>query len=210
MPSIDEILASSPLAGLKPAGVAARDAVGARRMLMEWYASDTARASVRDQLAPLEKLGPAPRRDGDPDAGGLSRQAGIDHQDRAKAAPAPQRGGQPAAGHNGTAGDGSRRPRSAARPPARMSRTAAGLTGRSGAAVAAGAGALPVAAPACPGSSRAAQTAFPPVPRMVHPQATASAPTICRPWPDSASGSCAATAGGAPVGSVITQVRRLA
>ena len=28
-------------------------------MLMEWYASDTARASVRDQLAPLEKLGPA-------------------------------------------------------------------------------------------------------------------------------------------------------
>jgi DNA-binding PucR family transcriptional regulator len=27
-------------------------------MLMEWYASDTVRASVRDQLAPLEKLGP--------------------------------------------------------------------------------------------------------------------------------------------------------
>jgi DNA-binding PucR family transcriptional regulator len=27
-------------------------------MLMEWYSSDTARASVRDQLAPLEKLGP--------------------------------------------------------------------------------------------------------------------------------------------------------
>jgi len=46
-------------AGLKPAGVAAHDAVGVRRMLMEWYASDTARASVRDQLAPLEKLGPA-------------------------------------------------------------------------------------------------------------------------------------------------------
>jgi sugar diacid utilization regulator len=43
----------------KPAGVAAHDAVGVRRMLMEWYASDTARASVRDQLAPLEKLGPA-------------------------------------------------------------------------------------------------------------------------------------------------------
>ena len=46
-------------AGLKPPGVAAHDAVGVRRMLMEWYASDTARASVRDQLAPLEKLGPA-------------------------------------------------------------------------------------------------------------------------------------------------------
>jgi DNA-binding PucR family transcriptional regulator len=28
-------------------------------MLMEWYASDTVRASVRDQLAPLENLGPA-------------------------------------------------------------------------------------------------------------------------------------------------------
>src|SRR6266704_2575786 len=41
------------------AGVAAHDAVGVRRMLMEWYASDTARASVRDQLAPLEKLGRA-------------------------------------------------------------------------------------------------------------------------------------------------------
>lgn len=46
-------------AGLRPAGVAAHDAVGVRRMLMEWYASDTARASVRDQLAPLEKLGAA-------------------------------------------------------------------------------------------------------------------------------------------------------
>lgn len=43
----------------KPAGVAAHDAVGVQRMLMEWYASDTARASVRDQLAPLENLGPA-------------------------------------------------------------------------------------------------------------------------------------------------------
>ncbi len=46
-------------AALKPAGVAAHDAVGVRRMLMEWYASDTVRASVRDQLAPLERLGPA-------------------------------------------------------------------------------------------------------------------------------------------------------
>ena len=45
-------------AAIKPPGVAAHDAVGVRRMLLEWYASDTARASVRDQLAPLEKLGP--------------------------------------------------------------------------------------------------------------------------------------------------------
>jgi sugar diacid utilization regulator len=46
-------------AARKPAGVAAHDVVGVQRMLMEWYASDTARASVRDQLAPLEKLGQA-------------------------------------------------------------------------------------------------------------------------------------------------------
>jgi sugar diacid utilization regulator len=46
-------------AARKPSGVAAHDVVGVQRMLMEWYASDTARASVRDQLAPLEKLGPA-------------------------------------------------------------------------------------------------------------------------------------------------------
>jgi hypothetical protein len=30
-------------------------------MPMEWYASDTARASVQSQLAPLDKLGPARR-----------------------------------------------------------------------------------------------------------------------------------------------------
>ena len=46
-------------AARKASGVAAHDAVGVQRMLMEWYASDTARASVRDQLAPLEKLGQA-------------------------------------------------------------------------------------------------------------------------------------------------------
>ncbi len=46
-------------AARRPAGVTAHDAVGIRRMLMEWYASDTVRASVRDQLAPLENLGPA-------------------------------------------------------------------------------------------------------------------------------------------------------
>ena len=38
--------------------VATFDAVGLQRMLMEWYAFDTARQSVRDQLAPLERLGP--------------------------------------------------------------------------------------------------------------------------------------------------------
>jgi len=43
----------------KPPGVTAHDAAGVQRMLMEWYASDTARASVRVQLAPLERLGPA-------------------------------------------------------------------------------------------------------------------------------------------------------
>jgi len=38
--------------------VATFDAVGLQRMLMEWYAFDTARQSVREQLAPLERLGP--------------------------------------------------------------------------------------------------------------------------------------------------------
>jgi sugar diacid utilization regulator len=46
-------------AARRPAGVAAHDAVGIRRMLMEWYASETVRASVQDQLAPLENLGAA-------------------------------------------------------------------------------------------------------------------------------------------------------
>ncbi len=44
-------------AGGKPTGITAHDATGVQRMLMEWYASDTARASVRVQLAPLERLG---------------------------------------------------------------------------------------------------------------------------------------------------------
>jgi len=52
-----ELLAAR--AARRPPGVATHDAVGVQRMLMEWYSSDTARASVRDQLAPLEKLGPA-------------------------------------------------------------------------------------------------------------------------------------------------------
>ena len=46
-------------AGGKRSGVTAHDAAGVQRMLMEWYASDTARASVRLQLAPLERLGRA-------------------------------------------------------------------------------------------------------------------------------------------------------
>lgn len=51
-------LAAARAAG-RPGGVAAHDAAGVQRMLMEWYASDTARASVRSQLAPLEQLGQA-------------------------------------------------------------------------------------------------------------------------------------------------------
>jgi len=49
-------LAEARAAG-KAEGVASHDAAGVKRMLMEWYASDTARASVRAQLAPLEQLG---------------------------------------------------------------------------------------------------------------------------------------------------------
>lgn len=44
-------------ASRRPPGVTAHDATGVQRMLMEWYASETARTSVRVQLAPLEKLG---------------------------------------------------------------------------------------------------------------------------------------------------------
>ena len=51
---------------------------------MEWYASDTVRASVRDQLAPLEKLGPGPRRHRDQDPRDLPRRAGLDGQDSAE------------------------------------------------------------------------------------------------------------------------------
>jgi len=49
---------SARAAGKAP-GVIAHDATGVQRMLMEWYASDTARSSVRVQLAPLERLGQA-------------------------------------------------------------------------------------------------------------------------------------------------------
>jgi sugar diacid utilization regulator len=49
-------LAEARAAG-KTEGVASHDAAGVKRMLMEWYASDTARASARAQLAPLEHLG---------------------------------------------------------------------------------------------------------------------------------------------------------
>jgi len=50
---------SAARASGKPPGVTAYDATGVQRMLMEWYASDTARASVWVQLAPLERLGQA-------------------------------------------------------------------------------------------------------------------------------------------------------
>jgi sugar diacid utilization regulator len=43
----------------RSAGITAHDAAGVQRMLMEWYASDTARAAVRAQLEPLERLGKA-------------------------------------------------------------------------------------------------------------------------------------------------------
>jgi sugar diacid utilization regulator len=53
--------ARAALARARAAGrrgeVATFDAVGVQRMLIEWYASDTARRSVREQLAPLDGLG---------------------------------------------------------------------------------------------------------------------------------------------------------
>jgi sugar diacid utilization regulator len=42
----------------RAAEVVAYDATGIRRMLVEWLASDTARQSVRELLAPLDELGP--------------------------------------------------------------------------------------------------------------------------------------------------------
>jgi sugar diacid utilization regulator len=55
--------ARAALAAARAAGradpVAAHDATGVQRMLLEWYASDSARSSVRELLAPLERLGPA-------------------------------------------------------------------------------------------------------------------------------------------------------
>jgi DNA-binding PucR family transcriptional regulator len=55
--------ARTALAGARAAGRADRvvthDAVGIARMLAEWYASATAREAVREQLAPLERLGGA-------------------------------------------------------------------------------------------------------------------------------------------------------
>ena len=42
----------------RTAPVASYDLVGLRRMLVEWYASDTARDSVQSLLSPLEALGP--------------------------------------------------------------------------------------------------------------------------------------------------------
>lgn len=54
--------ARSALEAARAAGrsgeVVAYDATGLRRMLLEWMASDAARESVRDLLAPLDALGP--------------------------------------------------------------------------------------------------------------------------------------------------------
>lgn len=50
-------LARARAAGRRGA-VATFDAVGVRRMLTEWYASDTVRRSVSEQLSPLDRLGP--------------------------------------------------------------------------------------------------------------------------------------------------------
>jgi sugar diacid utilization regulator len=50
------LLAMGRVARGQPA-VMAFDAVGIRRMLLEWYTSETAREAVRVQLAPLERLG---------------------------------------------------------------------------------------------------------------------------------------------------------
>jgi sugar diacid utilization regulator len=54
--------ARSALEAARAAGrhseVVAFDATGIRRMLVEWLASDTARQSVRELLAPLDELGP--------------------------------------------------------------------------------------------------------------------------------------------------------
>lgn len=52
------VAAGSARARGRPGAVSAFDAVGLRRMLLEWYASDSARGTVRDLLAPLERLGP--------------------------------------------------------------------------------------------------------------------------------------------------------
>jgi sugar diacid utilization regulator len=52
------VLSGARAAG-RPDRVLTYDAVGIQRMLMEWYASGTAREAVREQLAPLERLGGA-------------------------------------------------------------------------------------------------------------------------------------------------------
>ncbi|MFB7916373.1 PucR family transcriptional regulator [Streptomyces sp. NPDC056061] len=54
--SAREARAAVPRVG--PATVAAHDAVGLDRMLLEWYASDTAREAVAELLAPVLALGP--------------------------------------------------------------------------------------------------------------------------------------------------------
>jgi sugar diacid utilization regulator len=50
--------ARAALASAADADVVAFDAAGLRRLLVEWYTSDTVRESVRELLAPLHELGP--------------------------------------------------------------------------------------------------------------------------------------------------------
>jgi hypothetical protein len=115
-------------AARRPSGVAAHDVVGVQGMLMGWFASDTARASVRDQLAPLEKLGRA-RADTATrtlaaylhEQGSIIKTAQRLHLYRNAVANRIR-------GITELAGRGFRGPRPAARPPARLPRAPAGLT----------------------------------------------------------------------------------
>ena len=58
-----------------PRDIIAIDALGLNRMLVEWYASDTTRASVDDMLAPLAELGPQAAEDAI-----RTLQSYVDHQ----------------------------------------------------------------------------------------------------------------------------------
>ena len=83
-------------AARKPAGVATHDAIGVQRMLMEWYASDTARASVRASSHRWRSWArPAAETAIRTLAAYLDQQGSIVRTAQ-RAAPAPQRGDLPA------------------------------------------------------------------------------------------------------------------
>ena len=94
------------------------------------YSSDTARASVRDQLAPLEKLGP-----GRAETAIQTLAAYLDEQGSivktAQKLHLHRNAVEPAARHHRGGRHRSRRPRPAAGPPARLPGAAAGLAQRS-------------------------------------------------------------------------------